>query len=365
MSNDVHSEMLTLARESRGLSQSQLALAVDISQGNISRYESGMLNVSDEHLEKIADVLDYPKTFFFRHEKRYSFGSSCTYHRKRQSLPAIEQRTLLAKLNVLRMRLSWLLASVDIESENKFQHFDIDEFKGDVERIAQLMRNAWKLPPGPIQNLVQAIEDSGGIVVRYPFGTNKLDAISQWIVGTPPIFLINADSPGDRIRFTLAHEIGHVVMHNVPTENMEGEADRFAAEFLMPARDISVDLNSVSLPSLARLKPYWKQSMAALIKRAFDLGKITKRQYRSLFEQMSRLGYRLGEPIPIPLEMPTMFSDIINVHIKELGYSQLDLSRLLEVSEEEFKAEYWPKASRPRLESIPGGLQDSGIRRIR
>src|SRR5438105_1926609 len=150
MGNDVHPEMLALARESRGLSQSELARAVGISQGNISRYESGMLKVSDEHLEKIASVLDYPKTFFYRHEKRYSFGSSCTYHRKRQSLPVIEQRTLLAKLNVLRMRLGWLLDAVDIESVNKFQHFDIDEFNGDVERIAQLVRNGWKLPPGPI-----------------------------------------------------------------------------------------------------------------------------------------------------------------------------------------------------------------------
>jgi Zn-dependent peptidase ImmA (M78 family)/transcriptional regulator with XRE-family HTH domain len=355
---EVHPEMLTLARETRGLSQSGLARAVEISQGNISRYESGMLKVSDDHLRKIAEALDYPETFFFRQEKRYSFGSSCTYHRKRQSLPATEQKTLLAKLNVLRMRIGWLLEGVDIESENKFQHFPLDEYRGDVELIAQLVRNSWKIPPGPINDLAQVVESAGGIVVRYPFGTRKLDAISQWTVGVPPIFLINEDAPGDRIRFTLAHEIGHVVMHDASTENMEAEADRFAAEFLMPAREIATDLSSVTLSGLAQLKPYWKVSIAALIRRAYDLEKISHRQYRTLFEQLSRLGYRLSEPISIPIEPARVFHQLISVHLNELEYSEEDLTSHIEISRADFETDYWRKPGRSNFQSLQGGLHE-------
>ncbi|HAG99910.1 MAG TPA: hypothetical protein DCL75_13910 [Ktedonobacter sp.] len=114
---------------------------------------------------------------------------------------------------------------------------------------------------------------------------------------------------GIEFGFTLAHEIGHIVMHQIPTENMEEEADRFAAEFLMPSRDISPDLDSITFTNLARLKSYWKVSMAALIVRANDMGKITQRQYRTLFEQMNKNGYRMNEPIPIPVEEPALLKE--------------------------------------------------------
>lgn len=340
MSNSVNPEMLILARETRGLTQSELADVSSISQGNISKYESGLLHVSEEHLEKIASVLDYPASFFFQSDQLYGFGSHCTYYRKRQTMPVKEQKVLLAKMNKIRIHIARLLNGVELEHENQFQRLDIEDYGGEVERIAQLIRKNWRLAFGPIKNLVGAIESAGGIVVRKSFGTKKLDAFSQWIPGLPPIFLINADMPGDRVRFTLAHEIGHIVMHQIPTENMEEEADRFAAEFLMPSRDISPDLDSITFANLAKLKPYWKVSMAALIVRANQMSKITERQYRTLFEQMNKNGYRMNEPIPIPVEEPTLFKEIIDVYINVHRYSIEELSQLLGLHEHEFRSEY-------------------------
>lgn len=338
MSNDVQAEMLILARESRALTQSDLARETGVSQANISKYESGLLNVSDEHLGRIAAALHYPKSFFYQTEKRYGFGSSCTYHRKRQTLPVNELKRLLAELNILRIRVSHLLIAADIESDVSFQHLDIDEFGGDVERIAQLVRNGWKLPPGPILNLVEAIENAGGIVVHMPFGTSKLDAISQWLPGVPPVFMVNSEIPGDRARFTLAHELGHVIMHDrTITEDMEQEADRFASEFLMPARDIAPALNSLTIPVAARLKPVWKVSMQALIRRAYDLGKITHRQYRSLFEQMGKYGYRITEPVSIPLEETATYDDLIDYHVGKCQYSREQMCQLLHILDDELE----------------------------
>jgi Zn-dependent peptidase ImmA (M78 family) len=146
--------------------------------------------------------------------------------------------------------------------------------------------------------------------------------------------------PGERVRLTLAHEIGHIIMHHLPTEDMEREADRFAAEFLMPPHDITPDLTSLTFANLARLKSYWKVSMAALIVRAHETGKITDRQYRTLFEQMNKNEYRMNEPVPIPIENPTLLKDILNVYINDNGYSLSELSQLVALHEHEFRCEY-------------------------
>lgn len=362
----VQSQMIQLGREARALTQTELAALTGLRQSHIAKFESGLLRVSNEHLEKIASALAYPKAFFLVAEQKYSFGTSCTYHRKRQTMPVQELRTLLAQINIHRIRLKRLLDGVDFYCENQFQRLDIEDFDGDAERIAQLVRASWKLPLGPLENLVGAIERAGGIVHKCSFGTKKLDAISQWIpgLGLPPLFFVNTDIPGDRGRFTLAHELGHLIMHQIPSTDMEGEADRFAAEFLMPADDISAQLSVVTLPVLAQLKPYWKVSMAALARRAYDLDKITNRQYRYLFEQLSKLGYRISEPIVIPVEKPTLLKRIIELHQTDGDYSISDLSELALALEEEFLLEYLFD-DRP-LRVIKGsGKQEEKVRQLK
>lgn len=343
MIHDANPEMLTLARESRGWTQSDLAERSSVPQGNISKYESGIRAIPVEHIQKFAELLDYPSAFFFLPEHRYGFGSSCTYHRKRQTMPVYELRTLLARINILRIQVGHLLNGVEVENENRFERLDIEDFDGKVERIAQHIRRKWALPFGPVQSVAGSIEHAGGIVFRCRFGTRKVDAISQWTPGMPPIFFMNEDLTGDRLRFSLAHELGHVVMHQeltVDPQDMERQADRFAAEFLMPAKEIAPELGTLSWPKLARLKSYWKVSMGALIVRAYDLQQITARQYRSWFEQMSKLGYKTVEPEPIPIEDPMLIHEILDVYRSEHQFSISELSQLAVLNEHEFRDQY-------------------------
>ena len=183
--------------------------------------------------------------------------------------------------------------------------------------------------PGPINNLTVAIENAGGIIIPCSFGTRKIDAMSQWAVDLPPLIFLNKEVPGDRLRFSLAHEIGHIIMHQVPTNDIEREADKFAAEFLMPKAEIAPYLTNLSIPKLANLKPYWKVSMAALLMRAGDLKKITDRQKQYLWTEMGKRGYRVKEPIDIPMEKPKTINDIVDAHLGGLGYSVAELSSLV------------------------------------
>lgn len=349
----VNPDMLILARESRGKTQDQLAEEVGLSQAEVSRYESGARTVGEDHLERIADILGYPPAFFYQAGQRSGTGSSGIYHRKRKTIPSRSLSSLEAKLNILRSVVDRLLRNVDIECPQRFPQYDVVEMKGDVERIAELVRAAWKLPSGPIKDLVGAIENAGGVVHRMDFETRKLDALVMWTPPSPPIFLMNESIPGDRLRFTLAHEIGHLVMHDIPRDEMEAEADGFASAFLMPSRDILPYLDRVNLQRLTQLKPYWRVSIAALIRRAKDLGQINERQYRSLYEQMGRQGYRIEEPVPIPIEQPTLLKEIFDAHLDTLKYSISDLASLLTLHEDELQTTYMPQRRTLRLIQLP------------
>jgi Zn-dependent peptidase ImmA (M78 family)/transcriptional regulator with XRE-family HTH domain len=343
-------EMMILSRDLAGLTQGQLAELASISQAEVSKIESGIRTPSEDQVIAFAKHLKSPVEFFYLPDSIKSFGTACVYHRKRQSTTQAVLRRLLAIVNKRRIQVRRLLNSAEIE-ENLFPRMDLDEYQGGPAEIARALRASWKLPPGPVSNLTKAIEDAGGIVLRFDFETNKVDAVSQWVLGSPPIFFVNSTTPADRMRFSLAHEVGHIVMHQLPTDDMEREADRFASEFLMPEALIAGQLEDVTLPRLAALKPHWKTSMAALLKRAGDLEAITERNKNYLWFRMGQLGYKTKEPVTIPMESPSLLAALIDFHRTELAYSVSDLAGLLVTDEAEIARDFLPPQSGPRLVS--------------
>ena len=323
-------EMLTLARESRDLTQTRFAQEeLGISQAEVSKYETGVklpLRSMELHM---ASRLGYTAEFFHLNESIRAFGSGCVYHRKRQSATETKLQHLLALINVKRIQVKQLLKAVNVRTMSGFEPLDIDEHPGGPAEIANKLRITWHLPAGPVRNLVRAVEDSGGFVIPCDFGTSKVDALSQHLPGGPPIFLINNAISTDRMRFTLAHEIGHIVMHRFPSENMEREADAFAAEFLMPATEIRPQLNNVNLSKLASLKPHWRVSMNSLLYRAAELGTIDSRQKSYLWMRMGQAGYRKSEPVLIAPEDPKAVEELLSLHSDTLGYTPQEIGVLL------------------------------------
>src|SRR5439155_20247362 len=171
--------------------------------------------------------------------------------------------------------------------------------------VAQLVRSLWKIPRGPIPNLVDVIESAGGVVVFRDFGTQKLDGMSCWPRKGPPLFFVNASIPMDRARLTLAHELGHLVMHATPPpRDPQGEANVFAFEFLAPHAELIGDLRRLRFGLLPELKAHWRLSMNAIVMGAKRAEALKENQLRSLFVQLSRRGYRTSEPYPLTPEEP-------------------------------------------------------------
>lgn len=345
-------QMIAVARESRGVTQTQLATKLDVSQALISKIENGLLPVPDELAMRIAGVLEYEIDLLRWQDPLYGIQKSILYHRRRQRTPKKILDKIHALLNIRRMQIQRMLEDVEPDRPDRFEHYDIDAYDGDAEQIARLIRASWLLPRGPIQNLLHAVENAGGIVIVCDFETPLIDAISQWVPDMPPLFFVNTTAPGDRLRFSLAHELGHVLMHRLPNAEMEDQADRFAAELLMPSDEIRPMLYGLTLAKLAALKPQWKVSMNALLKRAGDLQTISTSTSSGLWKQMSRLGYRTSEPpgIEIPRERPQLIGKLIDVFLSDLEYTTSELSRTLGITATEFRATFLGDV--PRLRAI-------------
>ena len=332
-------QMVSLARESRGLTQSELARQLGVSQGYISKVESSLLEPTDEILRRLGSLLDYPESFFFIPDPIYGPGVTEFWHRKRRAATSRQMRQIYAEINKRVIHVERLLRAAEIPE--KFSRLDLDEFDNPAD-VARAVRSEWQMPDGPVTSVIDAIERAGGIVFRCAFPTRLVDGVSRWLPGLPPLFFINDTLPADRERLTLAHELGHLIMHRTPSATMEDEAFEFAGEFLMPERDIRPQLSNLTLPRLAALKAEWRVSMGALITHATRLGTITQRQSRYLWMQMARAGYRRNEPpeLDFPKEEPRLLRELFHLHHKDFGYSLRDLSAWFSIHEGELAQIY-------------------------
>ena len=225
-------DMLRLARDAREVTQSDLASITGFTQALVSKLENGLItHPSDVVVEKICVALKFPRPFFFQNERQIGFPPF--HYRKRQRLGVKALAHIGAVINIRRQHVAKLTRSYDIKSGKPIPQIDLDESGLTPERVADKLRSYWMLPRGPVDNVVELVERGGGIVIMCRFGTDLLDGISFRSEGIPPLFFMNRDVPGDRFRFSLAHELGHIVLHNVPADDlkMEMEAHRFAAAF--------------------------------------------------------------------------------------------------------------------------------------
>lgn len=347
----VNPDLIILARESLGITQSELAEKLKIDQGNLSRMEHGLLSIPDEIIKEIADILSHPVNFFY--EQVTPYAPHIHYFRKAKSIPVKD--LVMIKSNAIkdRLRIEKLLDSVELPTD--YPSLTLEEYES-TEIIADTLRQLWKIASGSIKNVTALLESKGFIIVPTDFGTRLISDITTDTEKGIYIIFLNSAMPPDRKRFTLCHVLGHIVMHNFSeSETIEKEADRFAGEFLMPSDDIRYQLTHLNLGRLADLKRHWKVSMQAVLMRATQLGAITERQRANLWKQISARGYRLKEPFDLGIEneKPSLLNDIIELHKKELAFSDKELIEMLFLLENDFSK--YGLDTRPKLKLVHFG----------
>jgi len=285
---------LQLARRRRGLTMKALAEACGVTTRTISSWETGAAEPKPESCDRLAEVLSLPVAFFAKDDpaelpaEHVSFRalSAMTARERDQSLSA----------GVLAFELDeWLSSRFDgppVDVPN-LPHCD-------PETAAQTVRTAWNLGDRPIPRVLPLVESRGVRVFSLVHGTRRLDAFSTWH-GPIPYAFLNTEKPAERGRYDLAHELGHLVMHNgvetVRNKKYELEADRFAGAFLMPATGLYARApRRVTLDHVMQEKHHWRVPAMAYVYRLHELRLLSDWHYRSYCIDLTQRGYRLEEP---------------------------------------------------------------------
>lgn len=323
---------IKIARDSRMLSQSDLAKKIGLSQALLSKIEKGLIVPNEQQQEVIATGLGYPMSFFS--EEISLLQNDSIFYRKRQSLKVKDLSFLEGKIAILGHCVDVLQDSVEIPECN-IPHCEVDQ-NNTADEIAFKIRNYLAVPSGPIINMVSLLERNGILVIPLSgLETDKFDAVSTFTAQGIPTIWLNADMPNDRKRSTLAHELGHFVMHlrsgdlQKSEDEKEEEAKLFAAEFLLPRSLCQEDLFNLKYRDLNLKKMYWKVSKAFLIKRAAQLHCISAQTEKYLYITLGRQGERKMETCPVELDDPIALKKMVNLHLNELEYTIDELSDII------------------------------------
>lgn len=338
----INGKCIKLARESRGLSQSKLSEMLGVTQATLSRFEKGVLTVTPEAVSKMANVLNYPASFF---EKDICIvGETSLFYRKRASMTVKDLSILESKISILSKGIDELMESINIP-ELRIPSVE-PSVDNSPQEIAYKVRNFLGVPAGPIDKIVSLLEKNGVIVMFLDVDDmEKFDGLTMFTMNQAPVIWINRNIPNDRKRFSLAHELGHLVMHlrsdnlEKSEEQKELEANEFAGEFLMPKSQCKVDLFKLKYKDLGLKKYYWKVSKAAIIYRAKELKCISEETARYLYVTLGRYGERKNESVQVPIDEPQIVKKMYSLHVSELKYSAEEMMDITGLMTDDIKAD--------------------------
>ncbi len=293
------------ARVAAGMTQDDVVEAlsrvgVSLTKGGLSKYERGGSNPRATVLRGLASVLGVDHSYFVEE-------SSCEVtwlaFRKASRLGKTRQQRVKAIAEAQIEMFMSLRRALEPNRHDEFPpRVEVREF-ADSEKAAERLRSHWRLGDQPIESVTRAIEDGGGLVVESGGEDDLFDGLSGWVDETIPVVVVSAAVSDDRRRFSLAHELGHLMMDvgNVDSPSHEKLAHRFAAAFLVTAvtarRELGEKRRHLKFRELGMLKRKHGLSMQAWVFRAMDLGIVEESHGRTLFAEMSARGWRRKEPV--------------------------------------------------------------------
>lgn len=295
-----HGDKLRLARLLAGLSLDELGGAVATSRQFVHQLETGAKEPTIEMAEALASVLSVTPAFFATPATNPVREEDCHFRRL-----ASAPRGLIAQTVARGTAVEALVAA--LEAEVRLPKVDFPEearpnTPDEVERVAERTRSYWGLGlDGPITSMMRVVENAGAVVVHFDDLTDRIDALSM-ARRRPIIVRSTAKAAAVRLRFDLAHEAAHLVMHQgivTGDSATEGEAHRFAGAFLMPraafAKEFPRNRRLLDWNGIFAMKLRWKVSARAIARRAYDLGLIDAAQYRTANVQLVKTGQAKGE----------------------------------------------------------------------
>jgi len=329
MENPIGSR-LKIARQRAGLNMRDLGEKAGVSAQAISKYERGINVPGSDVLLRLSKALDVKVEYFFRTTSITSFAP---FYRKKSRLKLRDERSIIAQIR------DWLERYLEIENL-----YDLEESyslpekhkilrEEDLEKAATYLREKWSLGMAPVENLIETLEDNGIKVGRIA-GHEDFDSCTFKMDNDKPVIAVKKDVPGDRQRFSLAHELGHLILDLPESMDSEKAVNRFAGAFLVPKDVVYAELGekrkSLNSFELHLLKHKHGLSMLGWVHRAEDLRIISRSSAKRIFDHFRREGWNLKEPgDQISPEKPDRMTRLIVRALEENIISTSKASELL------------------------------------
>ena len=303
----------------KNLSLSDAGKLLNMSAPAVAKYENGQINSNSQKLIEFADaynvnVIEFLKSYNVPQMKFTSF-------RKRKRLKG--QNLELLK-EIIQNEVAKYLEVIEINSFNK-NNIKLKKYKcnslEEAEESAIKFRNDINFSIlQPISDLINTLENLGILIIQIDNPDNRFndfDGLSEFVNDVPIIVLLNGITDGARQRFTIAHELGHLLL-NITNENLDEEklCNRFASSFLMPKEavinEFGFSRNNISFYELTAFKSEYKVSIAATLYRLRDLNIISEYTYKNLSIKINKFFGKKSEPIYIKPEESYQFKKIVH-----------------------------------------------------
>ncbi|MCP4575828.1 MAG: ImmA/IrrE family metallo-endopeptidase [Deltaproteobacteria bacterium] len=343
MVNDIGKRLLA-ARKMAGLSMEKLAIEAGsmVSKQAISKYERGIMKPGSEVLLALANSLGVKVAYFLRPRNLRLTGLEFT---KKSRLSVAEQdRIKYRTIDFLEkyLELEDILGAQPI-FKNPVRNRRILG-NGDIERAAEDIRNAWNLGESPIPQLTEILEDHGIKIVEVDAGAD-FDGLSGFAGEEKlPFIAIYGASDLVRKRFTIAHELAHLLLEFPHQEKQSSEklCHAFAGALLLPEGVIREELGNrrkkITEWELKKLKGIYGISMQAVMARALNLDIISRQAYRQFCIYVNTHGWREKEPGKYSgVEKANRFKQLVLHAAAEQVISYSKAAELLNLSLSEFE----------------------------
>ncbi len=346
--NQLFAERLKSARLMNGLSLQDLSdkMGNKVSRQSLHKYEKGEVRPDSEMMGLLCDILAVRPDFFIR-ENAIELGS--INFRKLAKCSEKDQVSIVEKTKETLSR--YLELEEILGLDDNFKH-PLNNFKAissfeDVELAAKEVRKQWGLGDEPISNIIELLEDNHIKVIEID-ANDDFDGLQTWIKSKNiPVIVLNSSNfkPRDRRRFTILHELGHLLLpiNNTEEKLEEKYCHAFAGAMLLPANSLKRELgskrNKLSIQELGILKQQFGISIQAIVMRALNCGIISDYYTKYYFKYISEMGWKVEEPYKLEgREYPKRFSQLIFRGLSEEIISMSKAASLMNLKLAEFRA---------------------------
>lgn len=322
-------DRIRCARETAGFSKVELAKLLSVTPRTISNYEEEGAPLGKAR--SLADVLGVNPSFFTGLPGDPSIedlAADRVWFRSLRKSSARRRKSAIGHGRNALLFFHWITDHFMLP-DNDLP--DCAEESISPKQCAAVLRDEWGYGENPLPSMLNLAEAHGIRAFSMPDVDREVDAFSFVFDGVPYIAVDTHKTP-ERIRFDIAHEVGHLLMHEAmfteadrAVRDAEKEAHDFAANLLMPERRVEALLpHHASLQQILEAKRYFRVSAFAMAYRAHTLGRLTDWEYRSVCSELSARGYRTGEPKGIPMETSQVFTFIAQSnHAKGISTSTI------------------------------------------